>query len=592
MLGCRHFAILLAFCPGAAAQADPPAAPAALQWATGQASRFEQYTNPVVSAHALASLAALVCEHDRSAGVVLFRKALARIDNTPDSFFVDEKAPVLPISSFTALWKMVIAPALKCDPALATVVDVERVQTRLTLERQQANFTVLAKAYSRIAADPERAAQLADLVLTAGEVEMLDFPGFGLFLSHLRERAPELGDRVFIKAADAVASARVPNTRALDELGKYLFVDPQLRESPDEFNYFRDVQVQSSTVTDFRSVRYSTNPEPVEAYIRTILRMVEKPGFDANYDATVAYSVAFQTEVHARRMGLETRDLAGTLTRIATSAGLQVASALGSPVADARPAGADRSRAVGQVLTAVRGKRFVEARQLLARVDDQDTRGQVAVLIDFGEASAAIAAGDLVEAARLTNGVRSGGLKRGLLYAGLVAAGDRKQISQGIADATVLPAEFRAALLLAIADGLVESDPQRMFSILRNIVEASNAARTSPLQGRFDPRQVRGPGRQGVGAATDVPFIPLSSSRFYEVVDTNGSRHAFDLGVPKVNVFTLPGLLLRTEKLDYRLLEATVLGLRGEMQQAAALLAIVESRLKVGATPNAEEKPR
>jgi hypothetical protein len=33
----------------------------------------------------------------------------------------------------------------------------------------------------------------------------------------------------------------------------------------------------------------------------------------------------------------------------------------------------------------------------------------------------------------------------------------------------VLPAEFRAALLIAITDGLVESDPARFYSILSSV---------------------------------------------------------------------------------------------------------------------------
>jgi len=102
----------------------------------------------------------------------------------------------------------------------------------------------------------------------------------------------------------------------------------------------------------------------------------------------------------------------------------------------------------------------------------------------------------------------------------------------------------------------------------------------SALRGRFDPAHVRGTLRQGVGAATDIPYIPLATDRFYEVVDTNGSRHPFELTVPRVNVFTLPALLQRAVKLDLRRLEAATLDLRGEREQAAALLAIAESRLK------------
>jgi hypothetical protein len=140
--------------------------------------------------------------------------------------------------------------------------------------------------------------------------------------------------------------------------------------------------------------------------------------------------------------------------------------------------------------------------------------------------------------------------------------------------------------LTALADGLLETDAERALSILRDAVQAMNAARVAPRQARFDPGRVRGAARLGVGAATDIPYIPLGTERFYEVVDTNGSRHSFELTVPKVTVFTLPGLLLRAGGVDFRRLEGVALDLRGEMQQAAALLAIAESRLGAG------EKPR
>lgn len=586
MLDRRHIIVWLTFGAALLGQdappVEPPVSPQMVQSAAAQVSRFERYTNPAVSTHAIASLAAQVCEHDPNTGSGLFRRAMARLNDTSDSLFVDEQSPVLPISSFTGLWKMVTSAAVKCDPTLAALVDVERVKVRMATERQQANTSVLPKATLRIAADPERAAQLADLVLTVSDTEALDFTSLGRFMAQLRERAPELGDRTFTKAVNTLASAASPSTPALDELGKYLFVNVSLRDRPDELNLFTSMSVQSSTVTNFSSTRYSTNPEVVEAYVGAILKIAQKPNYVANYDATVLYVVASQTEPRAREMQLETRDLSAIMTRIATSAGLQIRSGPGVDVPVDTPE-VRRQRAAGEVLTAVRGKRFSEARQSLTRVDDEEARGQLETLIKFGEAAQVVAAGDAVEGSRLSNAVRPGGLKRGLLYAGIVAGGgdiSRSVIGLALEDAKVLPAEFRAAVLIALADALIKTDPERSYSVFRTIVEALNAARASPRQARFDPRQSRNPGKQGVGAATDIPYIPLSTSRFYEVVDVRGSRHSFDLGVPNVNVFTLPSLLLRSEKLDYRRLEATVLDLRGEKEQAAALLALVESRLK------------
>jgi hypothetical protein len=50
-----------------------------MEWAIGLSGRFRLLHNPVVAAHAEATLAGIVCSKGRAAGAELFRDALTRI---------------------------------------------------------------------------------------------------------------------------------------------------------------------------------------------------------------------------------------------------------------------------------------------------------------------------------------------------------------------------------------------------------------------------------------------------------------------------------------------------------------------------------
>ncbi len=107
--------------------------------------RIQRMTNPVVVAYTMGSLASLVCAHDKIAGSALFSDALRSLDNLPESAFSQRGTTVLPVSSFSGLWKFVMPAALKCDPALDRPEVRERAKVRMDAERRQANAT-LARA--------------------------------------------------------------------------------------------------------------------------------------------------------------------------------------------------------------------------------------------------------------------------------------------------------------------------------------------------------------------------------------------------------------------------------------------------------------
>jgi len=101
-----------------------------LEWALALRGRFREMHNPVVSTYALGRLASLVCAKDRTAGSGLFREALTRVNMLPDRAF-SETGPVLPVSSFSGLWKFINPEALRCDPSLGGFLNLDRIRARM-----------------------------------------------------------------------------------------------------------------------------------------------------------------------------------------------------------------------------------------------------------------------------------------------------------------------------------------------------------------------------------------------------------------------------------------------------------------------------
>lgn len=565
-------------------------------WAAGVAERFATLSNTVVSTYALERLASLACADDPNAASGIFRRAASRMGSIPPQIFFDDRVPRLPIASFTRLWQTAMADAKECNPALSALFDTEAFARRRSEERQYANNSAISRALNRYEEDPERAAQLADLVLDAGDPVSIDFGGLEFFLAKLRERSPELADDVFRHALDTVVAAPAPGMLDLDELGKYLFLDPYPDHvgRPDELNLFRAFTVGNVSVYDFRVIRESANPDLVGAYIDALRQMVEQaltpqpgnPLANNRYEPTVAYSLALQLSAHARELDLESvNTLNQLLLKIDTSTSAQVRALLIIPpeVTDER---AVRRRRIREIVTAVRRNRFEDARRAINGVGDERTTRQLVPLIDFAEASAALSRGDIAATASLTNRMQPGGVKRGMLYAGIVFKLPNPQhesyVATGARDAQSLPPEFRAAVFSAIAAALLEqNNPERAYSILREIVAALDEARINPRQGRFDPRSLRGirtESSQGAGSTTDVPSIPLAFHRFYLVIDTGESRVNYELAVSGVSTFSLPGVIRKAQALDPTRLEALVTNVRDEWKQAEALLAIAELR--------------
>lgn len=563
-----------------------------VSWATALASRFAIVSNTVVSAHSLARLGELICPHDRIPAVGVYRQAIVRINSIPPEVFFDDKQPVLPIASFTGLWRMVSASAKKCDPATESLLNTDSFTQRRFDEQRAANNGVTLRAMQLIDSNPERAGQLVELVLEAGDPDAIDFSLIERFLAELRERTPELGDRVFRTALDTITDAPRGSTLAFSQLGVYLFVDPSDVYRSDKDNLARTVTIGNSDIFDFRRVRSSADPDAVEAYMRALIRLSERalnpqPGVlpMSSFDTTTAYALALQMTAHARELELAiSAELMPLSTRLYTNQAGQVEVAFGgnSPDNDASD-GARTMKRMREIVTAIHRKKFEDARRELNGLGDAQISPRLSSLIDFAEASAAVSSGNLSRARELTNGLRQGGVKRALLYAGIAEKSDiltAQQFSFSVGrEGQTLPAEFRAAMLSAATAPLLR-DPDKAYLMMRDIVTAMNEARINPRAAKFDPRPELGTLTRGAGGGTDVSGIPLATSRFYEVLDTGTSRYNFALSVSGVNAFSLPLVISSATRFDPQRLEALVTSLRDDAKQAESMLAIAALRLK------------
>ena len=65
---------------------------------------------------------------------------------SPAAPSANARTTVLPVASFSGLWKYVVPAALKCDPSLASTAQNQQARERLDAERAGANAT-LGRAY-------------------------------------------------------------------------------------------------------------------------------------------------------------------------------------------------------------------------------------------------------------------------------------------------------------------------------------------------------------------------------------------------------------------------------------------------------------
>jgi hypothetical protein len=579
-------ALLLAFAGAAFAQ-DAGKTSDALEWTVALRGRMAQMANPVVRVHGIAGVARVVCPLDPVTASGLYQDAITSLFNVPSSAFGERGTTVLPVASFSGLWKYVVPAALKCDPGLASAAKNQQARERLDAERAGANAT-LSRAYGLLSnsldkADMlDRAAQVAAGALEAGDPDTFDTGLLSTFLSRLNARAPELADDLFQRSLDFVLSAPIPSPDSLQDLAKFLLTASDLVNQADEDQPNKNFQVSGATVEDLSAPRASTNPDNIEALTETTFKLLVAP--DAvNRNPAVAYALVYQLLPQARDlMPDRVTELEAALVELAQAfptVATQVQSALGAPQNPDPDSGDPAVRnfwLAGQIQGAVAAAQFDRARQLLARLDDPPVRSQISALIAFNEAARALE-NKSDQALSMANQLKSG-IKRSMFYIGMIAGSTRPDVALGLVplaakDIALLPAEQRVRLLSALAASLVRVDTETSFGVLNHLVAAYNDVRVNPRRGKFDPAGVR-------RATSDSSLILPGNRGFYEAVQTQRGRHNFGLHVPGVDAFTLTAFLAAADAKDYERLSAAILGLRDETTQAAAWITLAQARLK------------
>lgn len=548
----------------------------ALAWTSALREPMRRMTNPVVTAYGIASLGAIACPADQALGSELFHEALADLNAIPDGAFHDSPK-VLPVATFSGLFKIVVGQGVKCDPDLPQPND--HAKAKRDAERHEAaQFLAQAKMVD----DYDRAAQLAQAALEAGDPYELDITSITAYLIELRVKAPDLSDDLFQRAIAFAMEAQVPSIDALADLGNYLFEAPEFVGKSEPMLNRDTYFVNGAAFTNQQGLRDEANPDLVPIYIDAVMNLLANNAAAANADPVASYATAFQLLSKARDLELGDADtlqkVVGALEDQNSSVAAGVQAKLGS--SSERAASQSKfARLLAQIRADMTAGRFSDAREILAEVDGVTVRSLIGQMIDFGEAAYSIRGKDSDRTMVLAGRV-PGGVKRALLYAGVVATSSNPltaifALHLGLKDADLLSYEQRIAVLPTLATAASTVDRDETQAVLSAMIAAANGANTSPRRTKFDPRSP---------FAFDGPRVLRGPSGFQESIQGEQGRATFPLKVTGASAFSLEDFIAQAKNVDFMRLEASVESLHGELPLTRAYLALARLRLKVAKT--------
>lgn len=521
----------------------------AINWTSAIRDPLRRLTDHVVTTYGLASLGGITCPLDRSLGADMFREAVEDLNNLPTGSFMESKK-VLPVATFSGLWKLVMGPGKKCDPRLQPN---DRARARRENERGEVG-TYLQKARDLLADNPDRAAQLGQAALEAGDPIDFDMSSFTNFLDDLRGHAPELADNLFQRAIAFELESEIPSIDALAALGDYLF-----EPASDKVGWGGD--------------RDEADPDLIPLYIGTIAGVLGN-GAAVDLAPDIAYAVATQLLPRARELALMDADaIEKFLTQMqAANPGLSPDNQVGGP-----PPASTLRRIMTQIRGAMEAGRFAEAREMLVDVEGVTMRSRVASFIDFSEAAYAVRGKDADHAMALA-GKLPGGVKRALLYAGIVASAENRvtaimALHLGMKDAELLSYEQRIAMLPALGTAASGVDRDETQAVLSLMIASLNDANANPRKIKFDPTYF---------FPFDGPRVLMGPDGFVEVVRDERHTLTFPLKVTGVGAYSLADFITKSKGVDFMRLQASVETLRNELQLTRGYLALAKIRLKAG----------
>jgi hypothetical protein len=567
-------------------------------WVAGLEARFTQIHNPILVAYAKAKLASLICPLVPISGKTLFRESFVDLRNLPSGGF-DDSPTVLPVSSFTALWKLVVPPASKCD-ANAVFVD-PGVNRRIESDRLEANARL---SRAQITADVDRATQLLDAALSVTdpgdtlqhrafvrlrEIQTgrklqsprtapanLDISLLTAALLRLASSAPDVSDRFFQQALTSTL-ASPPGPAELAELGRYLFLPSTAGNMELELLH----RVGGSSFPDLLAPRSDVDPDMLPAYLG-IARGLFRDKDLRDVDPVAAYALAYQLLPKTATLGEagaedEMRNAVRDLEAKVGSNGPLVRAAV-SPALLPQPSIDGPRREYWLVVRThshlVAG-RFEEARGVIREFNSVVLRRRVGDLIDFAETAASLKGKEPGWVLSRTSALPQG-VKRSLLYAADASVANEKVVAlqalqMGAKDVSTFPPPLRACVFSALAAAAIHVDRDQAYRLLDSVIKAENdVAATSDREG-FSPSSE---------SSDDASYVRCGVGEAYEAVDTKQGLVYFRLQAGNLPAVSLAEFLGRSQELDFDRLQATVLGLHDDAQLAAALISLAESRLR------------
>ena len=544
----------------------------AISWTSAIREPMRRLTNRVVTTYGIASLATVACPFDKDLASDLFREAVDDLNSVPDATFHDSKK-VLPVATFSGLWKLTMGPGMKCDARLPQPND--RAWEKRDSERREAS-SFLGQA--KVAEEPDRAAQLAQAALDAGDPYELDITSITAFLIDFRVRAPDLADDLFERAVAFTMEAAIPNIDALADLGNYLFLAPPFVGKTEPVQNRTTYSVGGSTFSNWQGDHDDVDPDLVTLYIGAVTGLLVNNNAAVDTDPVAAYALAYQLMPRARDLGLADADslerFLGQMQGQNSGAAAGVESKLGGEPSTVTSQ-SKFTRLMTQIRAAISAGRFAEARELLADVDGVTMRSLIGSVIDFSEAGYAIRGKDSDRAMALA-GKLPGGVKRALLYAGIVATAENRitailALHLGMKDADLLSYEQRMSVLPALATAASAVDRDETQAVLSLLIASLNDANANPRKIRFDPKYSFG---------FDGPRVLMGRGGFLEVIQAGQRRQSFPLKVTGVSAFSLEDFIAQAKGVDFMRLQASVGTLRNELQLTKGYVALARLRLK------------
>jgi hypothetical protein len=492
--------------------------PEAVRWSVVLAGRFRDLRDPVVAAHAVGGLAALICPYDHTSGFTLFRNSLERLRFlTAESFRSPNQ--MLPSPSFTALWGEVVAAAEKCDPELRRDSDYDRAQRKRFAEHQQATET-LERGKSLIISRPDRAAQLAEAAMGVSDPASLDIPLLTEFLIDLRKRAPDLADEALDASLDFVTSnaQNVHPADAYSAAVQILYVSKNA--APDLIDELQQIIRKLASLIGVRA-------EALNAEFQIRAADLERPSvLTGGADSGPEIARVF----HAIRSGNfpAARALAGRL-----SAG----------------------GALGQVSLILD---FAEAAHAIER----------------GDLTAALPLANLLQP-----GIKRSLLYSAMTAASRNRDQGLGTLQLAFKDAEPMAPEHKMIVLSAAANAVLRKDLDNGLLALKLLVDAANDAARRPRRAFFDAASAQRAFSGMASSGTDTSLMLFNRRCLCEVVIAREGRIYFGLNTSGGNVYRLADVVRNAAGVDPVRIEALLLGLRDERQMAEALLALAELRL-------------